>query len=97
MPDSAGKTAYLLHIRDGSAEYFALYSVNPLFGHDRSRLLKSDSDIQYRISGKSLFVKTEGSEEIKGRLCEKFTRGETSGVKCGGALFLGADLDSLGP
>jgi hypothetical protein len=53
LPDRVGKIAYLLHIRDNSDEYFALYNVNPLFGHDRSDLLKAGTDIQYRISGKN--------------------------------------------
>lgn len=92
-PGSAGKTAYLLHIRDGSNDYFALYNVNFLFSHDRSKQLRPDSDIQYRISGKSLFVKIEESKEIKGRLCEKVQMAGSPAVKCGGAVFLGNDAE----
>jgi len=93
MPDSAGKTAYLLHIQDGSNDYFALYSVNPLFGHDRSNQLKPDSDIQYRISGKNLFLKTQDIKEIKGRLCEKVKLGGSPGLKCGDLVILGKDAE----
>ena len=89
----AGKTAYLLHVRDGSNDYFALYNVNFLFGHDRSKQLKPDSDIQYRISGKSLFVKIEESKEIKGRLCEKVQMAGSPAAKCGDAVFLGNDAE----
>jgi hypothetical protein len=89
MPNSAGKTAYLLHIQDGSNEYFALYSVTFLFGHNRSNLLKPDSDIQYQVSGKSLFVRTQDSKDIKGRLCERIQ----SGVKCGGLVVFGKDAE----
>jgi hypothetical protein len=91
LPDRAGKTAYLLHIEDGSNEYFALYNVNQLFGHDRSNQLKPNSDIQYRISGKSLFLKTEGTKEIKGRLCEKVNIGGSQGLKCGDLVLFGKD------
>jgi hypothetical protein len=91
LPDRAGKTAYLLHIQDGSNEYFALYNVNQLFGHDRSNQLKSDSDIQYRISGKNLFLKTQDTKEIKGRLCEKVNIGGSPGLKCGDLVLFGKD------
>ncbi len=97
LPDRPGKTAYLLHIREGSDEYFALYNVNFLFGHDRSNLLKPGTDIPYRISGKSLFVKTPDGKEVKGRLCERAKWHGLSGVKCGGAFFGGADADSQAP
>ena len=89
-PDSPGKTAYLLHIQDGASEHLALYSVNQLFGHDRSKLLKPDSDIQFRIHGKSLFVKTE-DKEIKTHLCEKVQIMGSPAVKCGGLMILGKD------
>lgn len=93
LPDRAGKTAYLLHIQDGSNEYLALYNVNQLFGHDRSNQLKPDSDIQYRISGKNLFLKIQDSKEIKGRLCEKVKIGGSPGVKCGDLVVLGKDAE----
>jgi hypothetical protein len=93
LPGSAGKTAYLLHIQDGSNEYFALYNVNYMFGHDRSNLLKPDSDIQYRISGKSLFVKTQDTKEIKGRLCARVQIGGSSAVRCGDMLVSGKDTE----
>jgi hypothetical protein len=98
----AAEDAYLLHIRDGANEYFALYKVKLLFRHNRSDLLKPDTDVQYRISGKSLFVKTPDSKEIKSGLCERgtFTFAAKFGsaqpvVKCGGVLFLGKDVAPL--
>jgi hypothetical protein len=93
LPDRAGKIAYLLHIQDGAKDYYALYSVNPLFGHDRSDLLKPDSDIQFRISGKNLFVQTQDSKEIKGRLCERVQIAGSPGVKCGDLVVLGKDAE----
>jgi hypothetical protein len=92
-PDAAGKTAYLLRIQDGTTEYLALYSLNQLFGHDRSKQLKADTDIQYRISGKDLFVKTQDSKAIKARLCKRVQIGTSPGVKCGDLLILGSDAE----
>jgi hypothetical protein len=60
-----------------------------MFGHDRSNQLKPDSDIQYRISGKNLFVKTQDSKEIKGRLCEKLKYQGFPGIKCGDSIMSG--------
>jgi len=91
-PDSPGKTAYLLHLQEGPSQYFALYSVNQLFGHDRSKQLKPESDIQFRISGESLFLKSQ-DKEIKTRLCERVQVAGLPGVKCGGAMILGKDLE----
>jgi hypothetical protein len=93
LPGSVGKTAYLLHIRDGANQYFALYNVNQVFGHDRSNQLKPESDIQYRISGKSLFVKTQDTKEIKARLCEKVQIEGSAAVKCGDLVILGKDAE----
>jgi hypothetical protein len=93
LPDAPGKIAYLLHIRDGSNEYFALYNVHFLFGHDRSDHLKDDSDIQYRISGKNLFVKTQDNKDIKARLCKKVKIADSPAVKCGGLTILGKDAE----
>ncbi|HEV2299408.1 MAG TPA: hypothetical protein VGR72_12935 [Candidatus Acidoferrales bacterium] len=69
LMDQTHKANYLLHIRDGADEYVARYSMT-WFGHDRSGLLKPDTDVSYRISGKSLFVKTPDGKEIKARLCK---------------------------
>jgi hypothetical protein len=90
LPDRVGKTAYLLRIRDGSNEYFALYNVNQLFGHDRSSQLKPDSDVQYRISGKNLFVKIQ-DKDIKGRLCEMVNIRGSAGMKCGDLILFTRD------
>jgi len=81
---TAHKADHLLYIREGSDEYVALYSVT-YFGHDKSKLLKPDTDVSYRISGKSLFVKTPDANEIKARLCE----GVGPVVKCGNVTFAG--------
>lgn len=67
--DRTHKASYTLHIRDGADECVARYSMT-YFGHDRSGLLKPDTDVSYRISGKSLFVKTPDGKEIKARLCQ---------------------------
>jgi hypothetical protein len=91
LPDSAGKTAYLLHILDGSNEYFPLYNANFIFGRDRSSQLKPDSDIQYRISGKYLFLTTQDSKEIKGSLCKKVIFAGSPCIKRGDLLILGND------
>jgi len=80
--DKTHKANYLLYIRDGSEEYVARYRMT-YFSHDKSKLLKPDSDVSYRISGKSLFVKTPDGDEIKSSLCEKLA----SGVKCGSDFF----------
>src|SRR5690349_21047243 len=93
LPDRVGKIQYLLRIQDGANQYFAMYSVNPLFGHDRSDFLKPDSDIQYRISGKSLFVKVQDSKEIKAHLCERVQMAGSPGVKCGDSVISGEDVE----
>ena len=90
-PYGPGKRAHLLHIQDGSNEYFALYSLNALVGHDRSDVLKPDSDVQYRISGKNLFLKIQDGKEIKGRLCDRVQTGNLSGLKCGDMTIFGPD------
>ena len=90
-PYGPGKKAHLLHIQGGSNEYFALYSLNPLLGHDRSEVLKPDSDIQYRISGKNLFLKIQDGKEIKGRLCDRIQIANSSGLKCGDLTIFGTD------
>jgi hypothetical protein len=92
-PDGPGKTAYLLHIQDGSNDYFALYSVNQLFGHNRSAQLQPASDVQYRVAGKSLFLKVADSKELKAPVCEKIKVRGYPGLKCGGMTILGKDLE----
>ena len=81
---TAYKTDRLLYIREGSDEYVARYSVS-YFGHDKSKLLKPDTDVPYRISGKSLFLKTQDGNEIKARLCQRVG----PGLKCGSITFFG--------
>jgi hypothetical protein len=84
---TAHKADHLLYILEGSDEYVALYGVT-YFGHDKSKLLKPDTDVSYRISGKSLFLKTPDGNEIKARLCERVGPGL---VKCGNLTFAGMD------
>jgi hypothetical protein len=81
---TAHKVDCVLYIRDGSDEHVARYSVT-FFGHDKSELLKLDTDVSYRISSKNLFVKTPDDKEIKARLCEK----SRLGLKCGNRTLLG--------
>jgi len=95
----SGKSAHLLHIRDGSDDYFALYSVlHPFFvlRHDQSDSLRPDTDVQYRISGKSLFLKTSDSKEIKGNLCQQVRLRGVPWVKCGGLMVSNTEADSQG-
>ena len=101
---SSANTAYLLHIQDGADEYFALYSVlHPFFvlRHDKSDWLRPDMDVQYRVLGKSLFVKIADDKEIKAKLCQRVKLsdkiGGASGIKCGGSIFLGKDAESQAP
>jgi hypothetical protein len=72
------KAGYLLTIQDGAEQYFAHYTMT-YFGHDRSKDMDAGKDIQYRIDGKHLFVKSSNGEEIKMRLCQQ----EGNWVKCG--------------
>ena len=80
------KVDCLFYIREGSDEYVARYNVT-YFGRDKSKLLKPDTDVSYRISGKSMFVKTPNGNEIKARLCER----SGVGLKCGNMTLLGKD------
>ena len=85
-PGTAHKVDCLFYIREGSDEYVARYNVT-FFGHDKSKLLKPDADVSYRISGKSMFVKTPDGNEIKAHLCER----SRLGLKCGDMTLLGKD------
>src|SRR3974390_669844 len=69
-PGGPVQPAYLLQIQDGANKYLALSPEALSFGHDDDSQLKPESNIQYRISGKSLFLKTLDNREIKARLCE---------------------------
>lgn len=78
MMKQSEKAGYLLTIRDGTEQYFAHYTMT-YFGHDRSKELEEGKDIQYRIDGKHLLVKSPKGEEIKMRLCQQ----QGNWVKCG--------------
>jgi hypothetical protein len=90
IPSESGETYHkadvLLYIRDGSDQYIGRYYVT-IFGHDKSKVLKPDTDVPHRVSGKSLFVKTPGGNEIKAGLCERIE----PMLKCGNLTFLGKD------
>jgi hypothetical protein len=90
IPVESGETYHkadvLLYIREGSDEYVARYYVT-ICGHDKSKVLKPDTDVSYRVSGKSLFVKTPDGNELKAGLCERIG----PMLKCGNLKFLGKD------
>lgn len=91
--DTYYKTDLLLYIREGSDEYVAHYRVT-IFGHDKSKVLKPDTDVSFRVSGKSLFVKPPDGTEMKSRLCEKVQIRGVPGdaLKCGDMTYLGRDI-----
>ena len=72
------KAGYLLTIRDGTEQYFAHYTMT-YFSHDRSKEFEEGKDIQYRIDGKHLIVRSPQGEEIKMRLCQQ----AGNWVRCG--------------
>jgi hypothetical protein len=85
LMNQSQKAAYLLTIQDGSVQYFGYYKLT-YFNRDRSKDLSAGKDIEYRIEGHNLFVRTSKGEEIKAHLCQKWN----NCAKCGGATFCGA-------
>jgi hypothetical protein len=83
-PGGKSQIAFLLHIQDGTQDLFGKFTVNVLFGHDSRTEFKANADVPYRISGKSIFVKTPENKEIKGRVCERVSWKGTPAIKCGG-------------
>jgi hypothetical protein len=79
--DRTHKAAFLLLILDGSDEYVAHYTVT-YFGHVNKNLV-AGNDIEFRISGNHVFVKTPDGKEIKARLCERIG----DAVRCGDVAF----------
>jgi hypothetical protein len=73
--------ALLLLIQDGSDQYVAHYRVT-YFGHV-NKDLTAGSDVQFRIAGKHVFVKTKDGKEIRARLCDRLG----DGVRCGNVAF----------
>jgi len=71
VPDSPSnvKASYLVTIQDGENRIKGYIKVSML-GHDRAKNLKADTDISYRISGNSLYLKTADGQEIKSSLCK---------------------------
>ena len=92
-PDGNNKIAYLIHLKEHENDYFGLYNVHILLGHDQSKLLKPDSEVQFRVSGKDLFIKTEENKELKARLCEKVMVFGSPAVKCGGLTIMGKESE----
>jgi hypothetical protein len=82
--DTTHKAAFLLLIQDGSNEYVAHYRVT-YFGHVNKNLV-AGNDVEFRISGKHVFVKTPDGKEIKARLCDRIG----DGVRCGNVAFVPA-------
>lgn len=84
LQKTSEKAGYLLTVQGGASQYFAHYTLN-YFQHDRSNEMEQGKDIDFRIDGKHLIVKTLNGDEIKMRLCE-----QVSGcVKCGGMTICG--------
>jgi hypothetical protein len=86
-PGGKSQSAFLLHIQDGSQDVFVKFTVNILFGHDQRNAFKKGADVPYRVSGKSLFVKTPENKEIKGRLCKRVSWAGTPAIQCGGDVM----------
>jgi hypothetical protein len=82
--DRTQKASSLLTIQDGSDQYAAYYRIT-YFSHDQSKDLVAGKDVEYRIAGGHLFVKTASGKEIKTRLCKKV--GEST--VCGQVTFIG--------
>jgi hypothetical protein len=79
--DTTHKAALLLLIQAGSDEYVGHYTVT-YFGHVNKNLA-AGSDVEFRIAGKHVFVKTPDGKEIKARLCDRVG----DGVRCGDVAF----------
>ena len=87
--DTPTKTVYLLHVSDVPNEYFALY--NPK--SPDSDLLKLQTDVQYRVSGKNLFVRIPERQEVTSRLCKQPQFSKSGlGVKCGRKVHVSPDI-----
>lgn len=76
------KAAYLLTIQGGAQQYFAYYEMT-YFIHDRSSELEVGKDVEFRIDGKHLIVKTFKGQQVKMRLCQQ----AGYWIKCGGSAF----------
>ena len=85
-----------------AADWILPSVLHPFFvlRHDKSDWLRPDMDVQYRVSGKSLFVKIADDKEIKAKLCQRVKLsdkiGGASGIKCGDSIFLGKRAESQG-
>ncbi len=69
MPLEVGGTRYLIGVREGSYQYIALNKATDS-AHDYIKELRTGTEVSYRISGKSLFVKTTGGHEVEAHLCK---------------------------
>jgi len=75
------KGGYLLTIQDGASRYIGRYTLN-YFQHDRSKEVSEGAEVNFRIDGKHLILKTPNGEEIKMRLCEQ----KGNCVRCGNMI-----------
>jgi hypothetical protein len=77
----------LLTIQDGSDHYLAYFRL--LWWNHEHKDLAADTDIEYRISGNTLFVKTPTGKEIKASLCKLVGKqvGELQGIQCGNEII----------
>ena len=85
LEKTSEKAGYLFTIQDGASRYFGRYTLN-YFQHDRSKEVTEGEEVDFRIDGKHLIVKTPNGEEIKMRLCEQ----KGNCVKCGSMAICGA-------
>jgi hypothetical protein len=85
LEKTSEKVGYLVTIQDGASRYFGRYALN-YFQHDRSKEMNTGEEVDFRIDGKHLIVKTPKGEEIKMRLCGQ----KGNCVKCGSAVICGA-------
>ena len=79
LQKTSEKAGYLIRIQSGTSRYVGHYTLN-YFQHDHSKELEEGKDIDYRIEGKHLIVKTPKGDEIKMRLCKE----AGNCVQCGG-------------
>ena len=82
LEDQTEKASYLLTIQAGSDQYVARYRLT-YFNHDRSNELAAGKDVEYRIAGGKLFVKTPNGKEIKAGLCKRIGNCD----RCGKAAY----------
>ena len=73
---------YLLTLQDGATETTVLYRY-AAFQHDYTKQINIGMSIPYRVSGKHMFLGSQGGKEVKTDVCEP--AGDK--LRCGGVLF----------